>query len=275
MKYEERFFQDKETYKVQPTKLSSKTLVVFEDFIRTREVILFVEEYRKYLGISDKGLEISEDEEKALSLSDHDVFWSTVFYVPKQIFPLPDGTEFSEDSNVKIVSDCEVFLESYGFTGGSFRGMFRLYVLFNKIFEFPLHVTMSNEHEDLAAIEYLPDEITFYKGEEKGLEEYTENTSKRHPIALYFSPEASLNEIKDFLSKNWDFVESKRDQDKLKYYTKRKKRKQELNDFIYDNRNLKASELFFKVSDKFGKDGVIDVGHIGKILSLEKRKRGD
>lgn len=55
------------------------------------------------------------------------------------------------------------------------------------------------------------------------------------------------------------------------YAGKRKKPRQEVNDFIYENRELSIAEIRSKLSNEMSE--FLDDGHIGKILSIEKKRR--
>lgn len=99
------------------------------------------------------------------------------------------------------------------------------------------------------------------------------------PIAVRISPYASLRDILDFIRRAYKYEikflqEQYREKGiKLGKFKKRKTSIQERNEFIYQNRNLPRKEIMRLVTDKFGGNNSIDYGYIGKIISMEKKKR--
>jgi len=101
------------------------------------------------------------------------------------------------------------------------------------------------------------------------------------PLAIRISPFASQRDILDYVRKNAPMI--KREQERYLNESgkirigKVKKRKEKIrgrNDFIYENRHLPHREIMQLVMEKFGDSSdTPDQGHIGKIISLEKKRR--
>lgn len=108
--------------------------------------------------------------------------------------------------------------------------------------------------------------------------ECIKNENLTYPISIRLSPYASQRDILDFIKNNFFLIKSSQDKyikQKSKFSRIKTKdyRKQERNRFIYEHRNLPRKKIMKLVADKFGYDDVIDYGHIGKIISVEKKKR--
>ena len=109
--------------------------------------------------------------------------------------------------------------------------------------------------------------------------ETQEDDDLLYPIAVRISPHASLRDILDYVRSVYNYeiypLQKKyKDKNiKLGKFKARKSAIQERNDFIYHNRNLHRKEIMRLVTDKFGSKNTIDYGYIGKIISLEKKKR--
>lgn len=115
--------------------------------------------------------------------------------------------------------------------------------------------------------------------EEPWSKDVKEDDDLLYPIAVRISPHASLRDILDYIKTTYpyqiSFLQKKyKDKDiKLGKFKKRKSIIQERNEFIYQNRDLPRQEIMKLVTDKFGSKNIVDYGYIGKIISLEKKKR--
>lgn len=103
------------------------------------------------------------------------------------------------------------------------------------------------------------------------------NNEDIYPITLGISPFASERDIIDHVKHTYSQI-IKPLQEKYKNsglrigaVKKKKPKIQERNEFIYKNRELPRREIMSLVSGKFGE--TLDYGHIGKIISLMKKKR--
>jgi hypothetical protein len=256
-------------------KSTKQTLIAFNELIRRDSVVDFIKRYREFLGIPAEGLKFTEEDRKHLTGDTIDAILGSFIYLPQRIKPFPEEAQKDETTGIKIFNTLRALVSSEGYHSERMATLFRNYFFFNQIIE--PHHSMTDKKDDLLRIDYLPDELSDYGEADlddpfllKCAFDYFQYISKSHPVALYINPEASLNQIKDFLSKNWHLIESKRNEVIL-YNQKRQKPKQVVADFIYLNRDLKISEIRSRLVDELGE--FLDDGHISKIRNNEKKKR--
>lgn len=116
--------------------------------------------------------------------------------------------------------------------------------------------------------------------------ETQKNDNKFFPLAIRFSPYTTQRQITEFIKALWPLIrhcqESYQDsRDKIGKYKTRDPERRKIYEFIYKHRSLPYQEISNKLGEKFksGKckellaDADIDIGHIGKIISLEKERR--
>jgi len=252
------------------TSSARQTIFLFEEFLRRQEVVEFVKEYRKFLNIPEKGLPITDENKKAFS-----DYLLLFLYIPdeaRELFP-----KETKQKPLRVVNTCNTFVKQQGIDSVQMGNLLRMYLFFNKVI--PEISGMFPFWNDFLRLEHLPSELADYGREDYKLLQMVydrfENISKRLPIALYINPNVSQREIQDFLSKNWNFIEMYREERKDKTTKLRRKspKVQERNDFIYENRHLPRKKIMEMLGDKYGKDFDIDYGYVGKIISLEKKKR--
>jgi len=101
--------------------------------------------------------------------------------------------------------------------------------------------------------------------------------ANRYPIAILISPYASERDILDFIRKRYAtgiFPQQKKCKDsdiKIGRFKLKNQLIQLRNQFIYQHRHLPRKEIETLVRKKLGE--ILDYGHIGKIISLERKKR--
>ncbi len=103
-------------------------------------------------------------------------------------------------------------------------------------------------------------------------------TEEQFPVVIRISPYASKRDILNYVEKLYRFsIEPFQKANQKKTTLGKVKNKKTIiekrNDFIYENRKLPRKEIMRLIGDKFGSNNIIDYGYIGKIISLEKRKR--
>lgn len=251
--------------------LSAKqSIIFFEEFVRKEEVKKFIKEYRKHLNLPESGIEMTAEDEKELNEG-----MLPMFYIPdraKKLFP-----EIDRKKPFRVINTCNAFISQEGVDSVYIESLLRMYLFFNKVI--PEVAGMFSLWNDLLRMEHLPSELADYGNEDPKLLRMVydrfERIGNKYPIALYINPDASQRQIQDFLSNNWNFIEMYRSQkdDKPPKLRKKSKRTQERNDFIYENRHLPRRKIMEMLYDKNDKDFEIDYGYIGKIISLEKKRR--
>jgi hypothetical protein len=262
------------------TKGEKKILLQFERLIETEPFKKEVKRLRSLLKLPVNGIEPTKEDLKELS---------NTFRIPDNLpikkpkdghFPL---RQFNIESR-KIISLLPIdnlYLSS----------LVKRYVLFNKFFydeledlKRYLHAVNVCELEDAQSEfdEYAPaeDPEDFYSSfSVKAYIEMLQNKLWKYPVVVRIHPDASQRDIIEFIKKHW--VEIKHYQDQ--YINRRKdasfknskttenKKIKERNDFIYKNRHLPRKEISTLVAKTFNE--YLDYGHIGKIISLENKKR--
>ena len=103
-------------------------------------------------------------------------------------------------------------------------------------------------------------------------------TDEKFPVVIRVSPYASERDILDYVKKMYSvFIlpiqERYKKQTTLGKVKNKRQFIQDRNDYIYENRHLPRKEIMRLVTDKFGGEYSIDYGYIGKIISLESKKR--
>lgn len=101
--------------------------------------------------------------------------------------------------------------------------------------------------------------------------------NKIFPVSIKISPYASERDILDYIRKSYrsqinpfQKVFTKKGV-KIGALRTKDVKKLERNDYIYHNRKLKLTDLAEKIYDRFGE--ALDQGHIGKIISIESKRR--
>jgi hypothetical protein len=98
----------------------------------------------------------------------------------------------------------------------------------------------------------------------------------RYPVSIRIHADASQRDVTDFIKKNWDSIKASqqpfaKDGARSLKNSKTGLANKERDSFIYANRNLSHKKIAGLVYKKFKKD--IDMGTVGKILSIEKKRR--
>ncbi len=108
---------------------------------------------------------------------------------------------------------------------------------------------------------------------------FQESDNMAYPIAVRISPYASLRDILDFIKKVYkNSILPLQNHYKIEGVRigKSKKKKafiQERNKIIYQNRHLPSKTIMEILYKKYGFNFEIDQGYIGKIISIEKKRR--
>lgn len=252
------------------TKSAQQTLVFFEDFIRKKEVTDFVCYYREYLNLPKKGIEFTDYDREQLKLP-----CNLFFYIPHRVrdkFPKEEA-----DHPFRVINTCHGFVAGQCVDSNFVKIMLTLYLFYNKTIDLPMREYTT--WDDLLKIEHIPSELSWYSDEDhfllKKMYSHFNEIGKKYSIALYINPEASQRQVQDFISKNWDFIKHYEVEDKKVFSNIRKKSslKQKRNDFIYKNKNLPRKKIMQMVNDEFPNIEPVDYGNVGKIISLEKKRR--
>lgn len=102
-----------------------------------------------------------------------------------------------------------------------------------------------------------------------------------YPVSIRIHPDASQNDVVDFIKKNWSLIKGyqikSRSKEGVHSFKNSKikvnERVKERNEFIYKNRDLPRKAIMSLLAEKYGTVALLDPGAIGKVISLEKKKR--
>ena len=250
------------------TQSAKQTLVFFEEFIRKEEVADFIKLFRKELNLPPEGIIFTDEDKKAMA-KPYDAF----FYIPQRT--RLNFKPIDRKKPMRVINTCNIFTRQQGVNSLYIATLLRLYVFFNQTIDTTMR--MFNHWDDFLKLEHIPSELSWFSDTDHTLLKYAyehfEGLGKKYPIALYINPEASQRQIQDFIAKNWSFIQAYKKDKKINIYRKKKKQTQERNDFIYKNRHFPRKQIMMMITDKFGAENTIDYGYIGKIISIEKKRR--
>lgn len=166
------------------------------------------------------------------------------------------------DNELEVLDEAIFLCEKYNLPKSIFKYM--LCDLIN--FETNEEHILKRYHVDLCTIDF------YEEHEDKLIEEMEKEREIDYPIAIRIRPEASINQIKDFIDKKSNYIKllQERYDTRIKSGT-RKRPNKELNDFIYENQQLKRSELVRIVRERFKK--AMSYSEISKKISEENKRR--
>lgn len=102
----------------------------------------------------------------------------------------------------------------------------------------------------------------------------------KYPHTIFIHRDASQRDVLAFIKNNWSIIEEVNKEYPVKLSASIKSSKigenkfiKDRNNFIYKYRHLKSKEIANLLGEKFGSKGILDRGHIRKIISLENKKR--
>lgn len=100
---------------------------------------------------------------------------------------------------------------------------------------------------------------------------------KDYPVVIKLHPDISQRELIEYIKRNWHIITNlhlgqyKNKNSILGKTRRRDQQIQKRDDFIYKHKKLPRRQIAMLLNKKF--DEFLDVGHIGKIISLESRRR--
>ena len=188
----------------------------------------------------------------------------------QKITPPPEWVQkHTYDRYRELAGEAEKFAQKHHLHYLDSAEVFAHYIFYNELMFFA-----DSYAQNLCIISDIPMEKD---------EPYSEKTQKDDdrlfPIAIRVSPYASLRDILDFVKKVYKY-EIKLLQDNYKEkgvkvgkFKERKDKIRERNDFIYEHKHLPRKEIMHLLTKRFGADNTLDYAYIGKIISLEKKRR--
>lgn len=170
-----------------------------------------------------------------------------------------DFHKLPDDIRKPLMEDLENLSNQYGLSYNTWWTSLEPYILTNELIE-PLDTDICMLCDNINDPDLSKEDIEHY------------------PVSVRISPYASKRDILDYVERFFPYIlHTQKDyinkNIKIGKFKTRKTNIQERNDFIYKNRNLSRKEIMRLVGDKFGPNAVIDYGYIGKIISMEKKRR--
>lgn len=264
---------------IATTKGEKKILLQFERFIETDTFEKEVKRIRSLCKLPANGIEPTEEDLKKLS---------DIFYVPRN-FPIKKSN--SKEFPLRTLNlESKKITDLLPITNPYLTALVRHYIIFNRFFYEELsdikgyfHTTNVCELDDaqMEFDEYAPNEDPEeYFGYSSTLAYIKMLKDKlwKYPVVVRIHPDASQRDVIEYIKKHWAEIKYYQDEyaDRNKEVsfknskTKVNMKTKERNDFIYKNRDLSSKEI----ASLLAKQGIfLDVGHILKIISLEKRRR--
>jgi hypothetical protein len=261
------------------TKGERKILLQFERFTETDEFKNEVKRIRKLVKLPINGIEPTEEDIKGLG---------NIFRVPDNL-PLKKASDGKHPLRILNI-EARKISNRLPIDNLYLTMLVRYYVVYNRFFYDELERMKQSFHESNVCEledaqsefdEYAPsdDPDEFYSSfSVRGYIDMLENKLWKYPIVLRMHPDASQRDIIEYIKVHWNYIQyyqglysNKRKTLSFKNSkTKVNQNTKARNDFIYQNKHLPAKEI----AGLLGKQKIyLDVGHIGKIISLEKKKR--
>lgn len=217
-----------------------------------------IKKIRKDLSIPENGYPIEPKDEDAIKTLD--------------IFYLPTGFTMERLKNCRVA--LREILKKFPTSELTVSYGFFVYLVYNTFRQeiFTEGLSLNN----LCRLVDMREIVMEREGVPEVLEETLQYMTEKHPIALYIRPETTQRDIVEYVEKIWDYIEIYKNkyankESRVGKTRKKNEKIKERNTFIYQNRELPRKEIMGLVAEKFG--DYMDYGHIGKVISIEKKKR--
>jgi hypothetical protein len=248
---------------------AQKTMNYFEAFVKADFFHDNIQSCRKKYSIPAKGLPLGKKGAKQLEND-------TLLY-------FPEG--FLRDKSLikKISTDLNKIIDKFPLKNFRLKALLRAYLFHDKLPQTLIY--KAAQSDNLCKIIDSQDEFFEYCADDPALRSiYLDHMRLEdfyYPVILRINPEAGQRDIVDYIRKNWDLLSYHLEKYKGRYgkLGKIKSHDSEIarrNSLIYKNRGKKFSEIMDILKEecipKKLRDNV-DPGSIGKIKSLEKKRR--
>lgn len=248
---------------IQP---QQKILNFLEEYIKSDSFQQKILRLRRDISIPDDGIPISGDDLKnILSARMRFLSYPNIVKIEDQKLVNQRLKQITEDFPVKNIQISFAF-SIYFYYNKYFIELFDDALIVDNVCKL---VEARNEMEEYCAD--IPDFSNVYLNHQKLL-------TDQYPIALYISPSATQRDIVEYVRKMWPLFESfssgfKEKSSKVGKVKRKNSFIKERNEFIYKNKHLPRKKIMELLTDKYGSDKTIDYAYIGKIISLENKKR--
>ncbi len=252
------------------SKSRGKFLVYLEKFIESDFFQDEVKKVRSELGIPQEGWALTKENSASFEKSGS-------LHFPKEMDLQPSERGVVSRKLNQSIRDATIDLQLNTYYA---QILLKGYIFYNKIL-----LSEAEDYSrlfgggDLCKIADLSEELGEYCGDDPDLyENYVSinaNNNKMFPLAVKIHPQATQRDVVDFVEKNWpkiEYLQSKYslNKDSIKNARKISKNIRERNNFIYERRDLARKSIRKLLALK---KIYLDEGYIGKIISLERRRR--
>jgi len=246
-------------------KSNKKVINTFRDFLRTDSFQKTARELRVKYGILPSGISISDKELPEIN---------------QQTFPINFG---SGDLYRELNRDIENLISGFPIKHWAVVFLSKVYIFYNDIERF-VHLKPDFDY-GVIEIFNLAEDLSTYDGgfdpdngnSPMALLKEVVNRGDEYPIAIGVHKDATKRDLIDFISKNWKRIAGERsgEESRLLQVRTRREGSREMTDFIYRNRHMSRKKLANLVCEMFPEKLTrsIDAGSIGKIISIEKKRR--
>lgn len=245
-----------------------KLINYLDEYIDSEYFQKKVKKARKEVGVPLGGLLLNEKfgQEYLLKIMHDSIF------VPEEL--LINNTKMSALFRLSLA--LEGLSKDFPIHNFLINSYFKIYLLFNVKFDEGLKTLAVGTNNN------IQDASLCGVGEFTDIRKNSKNFRfllKDYPVFIKISPYASQRDLMDFIKKNWPFVSFSLNRYKNNGVRLGKTRtKNEIikkrNKLIVDNRELKIKEIVKIVnSNTDNPDEVVDEGLVGKILSIDRKRR--
>lgn len=249
---------------------SKKKLLNYTDrFIDSDSFQKQIKSIRKIFGLPTNGFSMPKKLKEKLINS---VFAYSAYYFPTQF----RDKKINDLKRINLA--IEVLIENFPIKDTQIKTIFRIYLFYNvKLYEI-----MDRPNEvNLCRIEDIKDEIKAYSSitSSKEVLKILNKNFNEYPVVLKLHPSISRRDLEAYVKDYWHTIAfyldfHKNQNAKLGKIKTRNPLIKKRDEFIYKNRKMDRKKLSNLVSSRFPEiSNSIDLGSIGKIISLERKRR--
>ncbi|OHA47714.1 MAG: hypothetical protein A2541_02070 [Candidatus Taylorbacteria bacterium RIFOXYD2_FULL_36_9] len=246
-----------------------KILNFLDDYIKSDYFQTKVLELRAEIGMPPEGFVISDDDLEKIIKSKMS-FFNTV-----------DSNKVSRENQKKVRLALRKIRANFPVDNIDVGLAFELYFYYNKCLKkmFEEAVLLDNLCKLVPArsefFEYSADVKDFWNM----YIDHQNDLTQKYPLALYISSSATQRDVVEYVRKIWNlFTEYGKEYANTTKVGKVKRKDdfiKERNELIWANRSLSRRKIMELLTDTYGADKTEDVGYIGKIISMERKRRKD
>ncbi|MFA6897139.1 MAG: hypothetical protein WCQ96_02560 [Patescibacteria group bacterium] len=253
------------------SKTKRKLINYLDRFIDSDEFQNNIKILRKEFCIPKKGFKLSKRKRTKIFKENllTDLFY--IMYIAEESKDNKNEIKFLNDINKSL----ERVIQADFPYSSSLLFIFKIYLFYNeRIYEvLEVGIQSSDLCEVVDVIEDIEDLNAF---DFIGVLGLLRRSYEDFPIAIRIHPNVTQRDLIDYIENNWLKINHllrkyRKEESSLGKLRARDASKKKMYDFIYENRRLPEKKIFRLVSEKFDKE--LDFGHIGKIISLEKKRR--